>query len=163
MSSAFSTIPGDTLGRKRMRYWHIVALPTIWVVVMVSLWVAVWPEGAMAAVVAGMPGHFLPALLGLEGIGMIWAQLLGGVIVMVAVGSLQDYLRVPPKWAWAYLAGGIMGVLLWLAGMGRLLANVLYWGCIGLYAISVLLCCISLIGLAYRTIRRNRTTIEGAA
>lgn len=141
----------DRPSREPMRLWYTVALPAMWLGAMVSMWHLAWGvrESSMGPMLAGLAGHWLPVVLGSEGTAFVKAQCIGGVLVMAVVGLLQDYLRVPPVWAWGYLAGVATGSLLWLLasilqhpgpGLVHLWAAMLFCGCIGLYVVSVILC-----------------------
>ena len=133
------------LSHEHIHYCYTVGLPLIWMAVMVSLWSLVWGvrDGWLVGEIASGPGSLLPGALKLEGFSFVVVQIAVGIPIMAALGLLQDYLRMPPVWAWGYLAGFVFGMCFWMAGMGTLLADVLFWGCIGLYVVSVLLCLVS--------------------
>ena len=134
--------------REPIRYWYLLALPSVWLVLMVTMWSMMWGGDTTPVLLAGFPGHLLTAMFRSDGVSRMDAStspnlvlaLAGGAAIMVGVGLLQDYLRVPPRWSWTYAAGAVFGAGTWLAGMGQLWADVLFWGCMGLYAVSIVLC-----------------------
>jgi hypothetical protein len=107
---------------------------------MVIMWWLMRGGDTLPALIAGYPGYFLPAVLELEGVWLILSQLVVGAAIMMGAGLFQDWLRVSPRWAWMYATGPVLGVVFWFAGMGLLWADLLFWGCIGLYAVTAVLC-----------------------
>ena len=127
----------------RKQYAFTFFLPGIWLASMISIWVLVWhSEGVLVPMLAGLPGYWLPVILGVKENDLLLAITLciGGIPVMVTLGVIQDYLRIWPAWMWAYLVGLVVTPLGFLVGMPLNLVSVLFCGCLGMYVVSILLC-----------------------
>jgi hypothetical protein len=140
-----SILPYSQSQIKPMRLRYTIALPSIWLALMASLWYVSWgSEAVMGPMTVGLPGLWLPIALHVweSALQLAVTQCVGGIIVMGLLGLLEDYLRVHPAWMWSYLIGLACGI----ASLGHLPMRVALdvgflciWTCVGLYAVSVLL------------------------
>ncbi len=125
-----------------LQYRYSLVLPMFWVTMMVGVWCATWnSEQTMMALLAGLPGHWLPVALGVSGREFPYVQCVGGVLVMFLVGLLLDYLRVQLSWALVYFF--VLGTALigsFVVGIKVGLATALFIGCMAIYGTVVVLC-----------------------
>lgn len=135
------------------QYFFTVATFAIWFPTVLVLWWLTWnTEGIIVPMLASLPGYLLLALAGAKNHGLAFAVLecLGTTLIVGTVGLLLDRCRLPRKCAWAYSLGFVLAPLVVLVGLPFNMVSVLFYGCMGVYLVSLLL----LVGCgAARTLR----------
>jgi len=154
------------------RWFHLWCLPTLWVVPVCSLWVIVWLNNLCGdatgdLLIAGFVGLWLAEVLGhvlgphTSAIVAVFAQCIGGVLVMGMVGLFQDFLHVPKRIVVLYVITPLLtftGLAIlqgYLDAREFLVRLLLLHFCLALYAISLSSCVLYLILYVGRKLMRR--------